>query len=198
MCPLICGVTTLISCSPQHAIAVIEGPPIKKVKSEQLESGPNVRQLVSGTSRETASTPVASRSSQKGLPKTSRVKATKNNLPPLMKNDPEDEWSKNVLPSIVLWYGDQANVWSVKETDLERVLVAVIGVVYPSFDDLDEMKQGGHIYELVRILSVICIVSVILMTWTYTSWDRSGSSAPQSLAKCHWECGRARSAQVPE
>ncbi|KAN0088048.1 hypothetical protein V8E55_006669 [Tylopilus felleus] len=148
MCPLICGVTTLTSCSPQHAIAVIEGPPIKKVKSERLESGPNVRQLVSGTSRETASTPVASRSSRKGLPKTSRVKATKNNLPPLMKNDPEDKWSKNVLPSIVLWYGDQANVWSVKETDLERVLVAVIGVVYPSFDDLDEMKQGGHIYEL--------------------------------------------------
>ncbi|KAH0838764.1 hypothetical protein J3R83DRAFT_7139 [Lanmaoa asiatica] len=138
---------------PQNAIAVIEAPPIKKIKTESAESSNNVRQSVTGNPNalgEIASMPVALRRSRKGssMPKNPRVKATKGDLPPLMQNDPDDKWSKNVLPSVILWYGDQASVWSIKESDLEDVLIAVVGVIYPSFGDIDEMKHGGHIYDL--------------------------------------------------
>ena len=50
--------------------------------------------------------PVAALRSQNGL-KSPRVKA---NLSLLMQNNPNDKWSKNVLPSVILWYGNQGNV----------------------------------------------------------------------------------------
>ncbi|KAN0082911.1 hypothetical protein V8E55_008706 [Tylopilus felleus] len=69
-----------------------------------------------------------------------------------MQNDPDKKWSKVVLPCILLWYGDQANVWSIKEADLEDVIVNVVCYVYPSLvgdeSNLVQMQHGGCIYDL--------------------------------------------------
>ncbi|KAG6371948.1 hypothetical protein JVT61DRAFT_8962 [Boletus reticuloceps] len=138
----------------QNAVAIIEAPPIKKIKTESVEGADNVGQSITGNapSGEIATTPACTTARfHKGssVPKNARTKATKGDLPPLMQNDPDGKWTKNVLPSIILWYGDQASVWNIKDSDLEHVLISIVGVVYPSFADIDEMKlEGGHIYDL--------------------------------------------------
>ena len=125
-----------------------------------MESG-NLHQQFSldATASDATGGPVVASRSHKNP----RVKTTKANLPLLIQNDPDDKWSKNVLPSVILWYGDQGNVWSIKESELERVLTAIIDVVYPSFDEIDEMKQGGHIYNLVRTTTMFIYTSLAIV-----------------------------------
>ncbi|KAG9310325.1 hypothetical protein JVU11DRAFT_9451 [Chiua virens] len=65
-----------------------------------------------------------------------------------MQGDPDNKWSKQIFPSIIMWYGDQANIWNIKEPDLECALITIVGVVYLSFDDINAMKHGGAIYNL--------------------------------------------------
>ncbi|KAH0837813.1 hypothetical protein J3R83DRAFT_6018, partial [Lanmaoa asiatica] len=62
------------------------------------------------------------------------TKSTKSDLPPPLQDDPEDKWLNIVLPSLLLWCGDQANVWTVADSNLTHVLVAIIRHVYPSFN----------------------------------------------------------------
>ncbi|KAN0096961.1 hypothetical protein V8E55_001407, partial [Tylopilus felleus] len=80
-------------------------------------------------------------------------KATKDNLPLIMQNNPDKKWSKVVLPCILLWYGDQANVWSIKKADLDDIIINVVCYVYPSLvgdkSNLVQMQHGGCIYDLV-------------------------------------------------
>lgn len=180
----------------QNAIAVIEAPPNKKIKIEWSESGNDLRDNVSCETAN-ASTSRGSRKGVDGTPgpkqKNPRVKTTKNNLPLLMQDDPENKWSKIVLPSVILWYGDQENVWNVKEPDLEHALLHIISVVYPTFSELKEMKHGGHVYNLVRTASmVIYTVSEILIL------PSSGGAAPHALATRYWERRRAHRAQTPK
>ena len=47
---------------------------------------------------------------------------------------------KECLPSVILWYRDQDNVWNIKDFKLEHVLIAIIDVIYPLFDNIDKMK----------------------------------------------------------
>ncbi|KAI6016537.1 hypothetical protein EDC04DRAFT_2945795 [Pisolithus marmoratus] len=54
----------------------------------------------------------------------------------------------NVLPSLLLWYGNEGNVWSISEEDIIHVLKAIIRVVYPMFDRFDEIHHGMAIYGL--------------------------------------------------
>ncbi|KAH0834699.1 hypothetical protein J3R83DRAFT_10226 [Lanmaoa asiatica] len=73
----------------------------------------------------------------------------KSNLPPPLQDDPEDKWSNIVLPSLLLWCGDQANVWTVADSDLTHVLIAIIRHVYPSFNlTHNDVKHGSVIYNL--------------------------------------------------
>ena len=136
---------------------------IKKIKTEWValaESGNNVCQVATGDvpgASEVESTATASRQSCKGaaVPKNpqAKLKATKDNLPLIMQNNPNKKWSKVVLPCILLWYGDQANVWSIKKADLEDVIINVVCYVYSSLvgdkSNLVQMQHGGCIYDLV-------------------------------------------------
>ncbi|KAI6009094.1 hypothetical protein EDC04DRAFT_2906763 [Pisolithus marmoratus] len=75
-------------------------------------------------------------------------KAMKLDLPPLLQNDCDYKFAKNVLPSLLLWYGNKGNVWSISEENVIHVLKAIIQVVYPMFDRFDEIHHGMVIYGL--------------------------------------------------
>ncbi|KAI6006145.1 hypothetical protein EDC04DRAFT_2611534 [Pisolithus marmoratus] len=75
-------------------------------------------------------------------------KATKLDLPPLLCNDCNHKFTKNILPSLLLWYGDEANIWSISKENLVHVLKAIIWVVDPMFDKFDEIHHGMAIYGL--------------------------------------------------
>ncbi|KAI6013026.1 hypothetical protein EDC04DRAFT_2904768 [Pisolithus marmoratus] len=75
-------------------------------------------------------------------------KVTKPDLPPLLQDDCDHKFAKNVLPSLLLWYGDETNVWSISEEDLTHTLKAIIWVVYPTFDKFDEIHHRMAIYGL--------------------------------------------------
>ncbi|KIK17802.1 hypothetical protein PISMIDRAFT_14835 [Pisolithus microcarpus 441] len=76
-------------------------------------------------------------------------KATKLDLPPLLHNDCNLKFTKNILPSLLIWYGDEANIWSTSKEDLIHVLKAIIWVVYPMFDKFDKIHHGMAIYKLI-------------------------------------------------
>ena len=101
-----------------------------------------------------AVTPARSVTRAKGTSANKR-KYTRSDLPDLMQEAAEDKWSKKVIPSLILWYGDEENVWSVDEEDLSHVLAAIIKTVYPTFNKLDEIKHGLPIYSLVRPTLVV-------------------------------------------
>ncbi|KAG9312036.1 hypothetical protein JVU11DRAFT_7315 [Chiua virens] len=143
----------------QNAIVVIETHPIKKVKTEQADSSDKMDDSDIGDASIPMASMVESRNVFTPSKNRSRAKTTKNDLPLLMQDDLEDKWSKNVLPSVILWYGDQPNVWNINESKLEHVLAAVITVVYPTFNEPKELKHRGHVYNLaVQQLSRWCHV----------------------------------------
>lgn len=143
------------SCSsydPQTAVSVIEAHPDKKIKIEKVGNGDNG--LYQASVAVTHAQVVSSRKSRKAIPKPaaggSRLKSTKSDLPPQLQDDPEDKWSNIVLPSLLLWCGDQANVWTISDSDLAHVLVAIIHHVYPSFNlTQSDVNHGSPIYKLV-------------------------------------------------
>ena len=79
-------------------------------------------------------------------------RVTKTQLPDLMRNNREDKFTKVVLPSLLLWYGDHKDVWSISEEELLSTLKAIVKVVYPAYGDLDMITHRSTIYGLVRRL----------------------------------------------
>ncbi|KAG9310565.1 hypothetical protein JVU11DRAFT_9118 [Chiua virens] len=109
------------------AVGVVEGHPIKKIKTERGGGGRSRK------------------ATQAGL---AVIKATKGDLPSLMQDDGEDKWTKAILQSLILWYGDQENVWAVQQAELSRVLTSIVQFVYPTYDRVHEIKHGSPIYTL--------------------------------------------------
>lgn len=67
-----------------------------------------------------------------------------------MRNDTEDKFSRVLLPSLLLWYGDCEDVWSINEQELISALKAIIKVVFPSgTDELNMITHKSPIYGLV-------------------------------------------------
>ena len=121
-------------------MGVIEALPKKKIKTEKVESGSSgLCQSVTSVASSVATTHAVSlRKSRKAVPKEpanaggSRVtRSMKSDLPPELQDDPEDKWTNVVLPSLLMWCGDQANVWTIANSDLTCVLIAIIQHVYP-------------------------------------------------------------------
>ncbi|KAF8547222.1 hypothetical protein OG21DRAFT_1490408 [Imleria badia] len=133
------------------AVGVVDGALFKKVKTNAAGTGDNVTQAV--TSAKGITHAVSSRKATSAV--TSKRKYTKSDLPELMRDDTEDKWSKKVIPSLILWYGDERNIWSVGEEDLSSVLARIIKVVYPTFNKPDEINYGLPIYGLVRLTLVV-------------------------------------------
>ena len=63
-------------------------------------------------------------------------------------------WSKNVLPTLLLWLGDQPNVWSVPEEDLIHTLREITKVIFPKFTDLQDIRPNMPIFSLVSRLAL--------------------------------------------
>ena len=74
-------------------------------------------------------------------------------LPQQLQDDPENKWTTQVLPSLLLWCGDQVNVWTIPDSELTHVVGAIIQHVYPlaSFDIMQNyVIHGSVIYNLVH------------------------------------------------
>lgn len=139
---------------PQTSVGVIKAPPNKKVKTKKVASTDGGEPHTS--SAVAAGTHMGSRKSRKGLKGAtngagSKPRSTKSDLPPHIQDDLEDKWSNVVLPSLLLWCGDQLNVWTISDGDLTGVLTTIIQHVYPLFElSQNEVKHGSAIYNLVR------------------------------------------------
>lgn len=146
-------------CDPQTAVGVVEALPNKKIKTEKVGSGnKRLRSIASDDVPAVAIThAVSSRKSRRKvvskepLARGSKVRSTKSDLPQELQDDPEDKWSNVVLPCLLLWCGDQTNIWTITDNDLTRVLATIIRHVYPSFDvRQSDITHGSAIYNLVR------------------------------------------------
>lgn len=115
---------------------------LREARSECMESSNNPLQL----DRSTMPPADASRSCKLV---TGKGKLKKNDLPQPMWEDMKEKFMKVVLPSLVLWYGDEANIWSYSEESLANALAVIIGVVYPAFEKFDKIGYGSAIYTLV-------------------------------------------------
>ena len=86
---------------------------------------------------------------------------TNNDLPAILLSN--RKWLKKVLPTLLLWLGDQPNVWSVPERDLILALREIIKVIVPEFTDLQDIRLNMPIFCLV-ILSFLILDITILTT----------------------------------
>ena len=96
-------------------------------------------------------------------PKSSRggSRFTNNNLPSILLSN--RKWSKKVLPTLLLWLGDQPNIWSVPERDLIHALQEIIKVIILEFTDLQDIRPNMPIFFLVT-LSFLTLDTTILTT----------------------------------
>ncbi|KAI6026453.1 hypothetical protein PISMIDRAFT_18646 [Pisolithus microcarpus 441] len=129
----------------QTSLMVIEPTPSKTTKAKEVALLKSISISVSGSS---VGGDITVSHSDTTLSTKLKGKATKLDLPPLLRNDRNYKFAKNVLPSLLLWYRDKGNVWSISEEDVIHVLKAIIQVVYPMFDRFDEIHHGTAIYGL--------------------------------------------------
>ncbi|KAH0834165.1 hypothetical protein J3R83DRAFT_11471 [Lanmaoa asiatica] len=131
------------------AVGIVKAPPKKKVKTEKTGSGNSVTPLKKSRKISPKGTNVdASASLETPI---SKAKSTKGDLPPLLQDDPDDKWSNIILPTLLLWFGDQQCIWSIPDDELTRVLVAIVKHVYrsKSVSELQhEIRHGSAIYNL--------------------------------------------------
>ncbi|KAI6009048.1 hypothetical protein EDC04DRAFT_2610767 [Pisolithus marmoratus] len=129
----------------QTSLMVIEPTPSKTTKAKKVVHPKSISISASGSS---VGSDVAVSHSDTTLSTKLKGKAMKLDLPPLLRNDHDYKFAKNVLPSLLLWYGNKGNVWSISEEDVIHILKAIIQVVYPMFDRFDEIHHGMAIYGL--------------------------------------------------
>ncbi|KAI6018937.1 hypothetical protein BKA83DRAFT_4023517, partial [Pisolithus microcarpus] len=58
------------------------------------------------------------------------------------------KWAKIFLPTLLLWVGDQPNIWSVPEDNIVHALREIIKVVYPTFVALDDVCPNTPIFSI--------------------------------------------------
>ncbi|KAI5981798.1 hypothetical protein EDC04DRAFT_2617152 [Pisolithus marmoratus] len=118
------------------------------------------------------------------------------------------KWAKNFLPTLLLWVGDQPDVWSIPKDDLVHASREIIKVIYPTFTALDDVRQhlSGWCHALgsTAIMFLDCYLASDLDTdvkWTYldsSSLDKAfcGAFILQLLANAHL-CSCAGSLDIP-
>ncbi|KAI5988070.1 hypothetical protein EDD15DRAFT_2130408, partial [Pisolithus albus] len=58
------------------------------------------------------------------------------------------KWAKVFLPTLLLWVGDQPNIWSIPEDNIVHALREIIKVVYPTFAALDDVRPNTPIFSV--------------------------------------------------
>ncbi|KAI6019506.1 hypothetical protein BKA83DRAFT_19251 [Pisolithus microcarpus] len=71
---------------------------------------------------------------------------TNSDLPPLFLKG--RNWAKIFLPTLLLWVGDQPNIWSIPEDNIVHALREIIKVVYPTFVALDDVCPNTPIFSV--------------------------------------------------
>ncbi|KAI6025254.1 hypothetical protein BKA83DRAFT_90223, partial [Pisolithus microcarpus] len=120
---------------------------------------------------------------------------TNGDLPPLFLKG--RKWAKLFLPTLLLWIGDQPNVWSVPEDNLVHALTEIAKVVYPTFNTLDDIRPNMPIFAVVRVLFLcdtvlMCCIGKSTPVFAYEDLDSSsadkafhGAFVLQLLANAH-------------
>ena len=84
---------------------------------------------------------------------------TNNDLPVILLSN--RKWLKKVLLTLLLWLGDQPNVWSVPERDLILALQEIIKVIIPEFTDLQDIHPNMLIFCLVTLSFLILDITIL-------------------------------------
>ena len=71
------------------------------------------------------------------------------------------KWSKNVLLTLLLWLGDQPNIWSVPEGDLMHTLREIIKVIFPKFAGLQDIRPNMPIFSLVSYIALALDITML-------------------------------------
>ena len=88
---------------------------------------------------------------------------------------------------LLLWVGDQSNVWAVPEGDLIHVLQEITKVVYPTFTgNLDDIGPSMPIFSVV---SCFCFVDIVLTFCT--GYSTPFRMAPLRCFHCHCPIGQS-------
>ena len=99
---------------------------------------------------------------------------TNNDLPVLFLK--ERKWTKKFQTTLLLWLGDQPNVWAVPEDNLIHALQEIIKVIYPTFTDLDNIGPNMVIFS---VISCFCFIDSVLTLCI-------GQSAPFRMVPLLW------------
>ncbi|KAI6017645.1 hypothetical protein PISMIDRAFT_123290, partial [Pisolithus microcarpus 441] len=127
---------------------------------------------------------------------------TNSDLPPLFLKG--RKWAKTYLPTLLLWLGDQPNVWSVPEGDLVHALTEIAKVVYPTFTTLDDIRPNMPVFSIVHTdVEQTCDALLHKQAFAYEDLDSHspekafrGAFILQLLANAHLH-SCARSVDVP-
>ncbi|KIK12002.1 hypothetical protein PISMIDRAFT_41825, partial [Pisolithus microcarpus 441] len=118
---------------------------------------------------------------------------TNSDLPPLFLKG--RKWAKIFLPTLLLWVGDQPNIWSIPEDNIVHALREIIKVVYPTFMALDDICPNTPIFSVVChfiLCDTTCEALLCKRAFAYEDLDSSnldkafhGAFILQLLANAH-------------
>ncbi|KIM63521.1 hypothetical protein SCLCIDRAFT_24189 [Scleroderma citrinum Foug A] len=128
------------------AIDIDEDPlPMKKVKPEKVVHHRS-QASISSVAPSVASVAVSTGNNLEAKSSHGSSRFTNNDLPAMFLKD--RKWLKNVLPTLLLWLGDQPNIWSVPEGDLMHALREIIKVIFLKFTGLQDIRPNMPIFSL--------------------------------------------------
>ncbi|KAG6373288.1 hypothetical protein JVT61DRAFT_6417 [Boletus reticuloceps] len=167
----------ILSMISNTTIGIVEASPLKRVKTDRC-MGKGNRDSMTQPQAIIDSHPTAARKVSKGV----KRKHIKSDLPEPMQKDADDKWSKTILPCLIMWYGDQDNVWSVVEDELSHVLSAITEIIYPMVDKQDEFKYGSAVYGLaIQHLNCWCNTMSNVACHIVTTFLRENTTEDMSM-----------------
>ena len=100
---------------------------MKKVKPKKVVHHRS-QALISSVAPSVASVAVSTGNNLEVKSSRGSSRFTNNDLPAMFLKD--RKWLKNVLLTLLIWLGDQPNIWSVPEGDLMHALREIIKVIF--------------------------------------------------------------------
>jgi len=83
-------------------------------------------------------------------------------------------WTKEIIPALFAWAGSLVDPWTISDDELVRSLRIIILTTTPDFKELDDIRPGTAIFDIVLLLA--------LFAWPFDSFFLG--QACQRL--CHW------------
>ena len=131
---------------------------MKKVKPEKVVHHRS-QALISSVAPSVASVAVSTGNNLEAKSSRGSSRFTNNDLPVMFLKD--RKWSKNVLPTLLLWLGDQPNIWSVPEGDLMHALREIIKVIFLKFAGLQDIHPNMPIFSFVSYIALALDITML-------------------------------------